>query len=87
MPRTLLPIHWRLINGDAVEALPAALARARGSADARALAGADWLLRRKRDGRFLALRRGDDFYDVRSSQRESPHRNNYDPMPFRQAAA
>jgi D-alanyl-D-alanine carboxypeptidase len=53
------PSAWRLINGDALEALPARLARARGNATARALAGADWLLRRKSDGRFLAVRRGD----------------------------
>src|SRR6187397_301017 len=53
------PSDWRLINGAALEALPAALARARGNATARALAGADWLLRRKTDGRFIALRRGD----------------------------
>src|SRR5689334_17763979 len=57
-----MPMHpsdYRLINGDALEALPAALARARGNSTARALAGADWLLRRKSDGRFLATRRGD----------------------------
>lgn len=53
------PSDWRLINGDALEAIPAALARARGNASARALARADWLLRRKSDGRFLATRRGD----------------------------
>src|SRR5436190_4410276 len=53
------PSDWRLINGAALEALPARLARARGNATARALAGADWLLRRKADGRFLAVRRGD----------------------------
>src|SRR4249920_503905 len=53
------PVDWRLINGEFIEALPAALAKARGNATARALAGADWLLRRKSDGRFLALRRGD----------------------------
>src|SRR4249919_3827564 len=53
------PADWRLINGDALEAIPAQLARARGNATARALSGADWLLRRKSDGRFLALRRGD----------------------------
>jgi D-alanyl-D-alanine carboxypeptidase len=54
------PSDWRLINGAALEALPAALARARGNVTARALSRADWLLRRKSDGRFLALRRGDD---------------------------
>jgi D-alanyl-D-alanine carboxypeptidase len=53
------PGDWRLINGEVTEAIPAALARARGNATARALAQNDWLLRRKSDGRFLALRRGD----------------------------
>ncbi len=53
------PSDWRLINGAGLEAIPAALARARGNAVARELARADWLLRRKSDGRFLALRRGD----------------------------
>jgi D-alanyl-D-alanine carboxypeptidase len=49
----------RLINGEHLEALPAALARARGNTTARKLAGADWLIRRKADGRFIAVRRGD----------------------------
>ena len=53
------PTDWRLINGEFIEAVPAALARARGNTTARALAQSDWLLRRKSDGRFLALRRGD----------------------------
>ena len=44
----------RLINTEHVEAIPAWLARARGNATARRLAQADWLLRRKADGRFLA---------------------------------
>ncbi|WP_045769848.1 M15 family metallopeptidase [Xanthomonas albilineans] len=43
-----------LLNTDAIELLPAALLRARGNADARQLAQAIWLLRRKRDGRYLA---------------------------------
>lgn len=50
---------WRLINGELIEAIPAAVARARGNATARALATSDWLFRRKADGRFLATRRGD----------------------------
>jgi D-alanyl-D-alanine carboxypeptidase len=58
------PVDWRLINGDALEAIPAQVARARGNATARALSGADWLLRRKSDGRFLALRRGDSLREL-----------------------
>jgi D-alanyl-D-alanine carboxypeptidase len=58
------PADWRLINGDALEAIPAQLARARGNATARALADADWLLRRKSDGRYLALRRGDSLREL-----------------------
>ena len=45
----------RLINTESVEAVPAWLARARGSANARRLARCEWLLRRKSDGRFLAV--------------------------------
>lgn len=48
------PRELRLINTEEVEAIPAWLARARGNATARRLAQADWLLRRKSDGRFLA---------------------------------
>lgn len=47
-------LNWHLVNSEQVEALPARLVRARSNADARALSRADWLLRRKRDGRFLA---------------------------------
>lgn len=53
------PDDWRLINGDFLEAIPATLARARGNATARALAQNPWLIRRKSDGRYLAVRRGD----------------------------
>lgn len=47
---------WHLLNTPHVELVPAHLLRprARASADARALAQAEWCLRRKRDGRFLA---------------------------------
>ena len=48
------PLDWHLANSPDVEAWPARLLRARSSADARAMARADWVLRRKRDGRFLA---------------------------------
>lgn len=59
------PGDWRLINGEYLEAIPAALARARGNATARALASSDWLIRRKSDGRFLALRRGETITELR----------------------
>ena len=58
------PADWRLINGDTLEAIPAALARARGNATARLLAQSDWLLRRKSDGRFIAVRRGDTLREL-----------------------
>ena len=44
-----------LLNTPDVELWPAWLLRARCNADARALAQAEWLLRRKRDGRYLAV--------------------------------
>ena len=53
------PSQWRLINAEHLEALPAALARGRGNAVARCLAQSDWLIRRKSDGRFVAVRTGD----------------------------
>ncbi len=44
-----------LVNFHRIEAVPATLLRGRGNAAARALAGAEWLLRRKADGRYLAV--------------------------------
>ncbi|AWH28475.1 MULTISPECIES: M15 family metallopeptidase [Stenotrophomonas] len=44
-----------LINTEAVELWPAALLRARSNLDARLLARAQWVLRRKQDGRYLAV--------------------------------
>lgn len=43
-----------LINTEIVELWPAPLLRARSNLDARLLARAQWVLRRKRDGRYLA---------------------------------
>jgi D-alanyl-D-alanine carboxypeptidase len=55
MPHTAL-LHRQLLlrNTDAIELWPASLLRARGNADARTLARARRVLRRKRDGRYLA---------------------------------
>jgi len=44
-----------LINTADIELWPGGLLRARSNADARALARARWVLRRKRDGRYLAV--------------------------------
>jgi len=59
--------NQRLVNSTLVEALPAALARARDNRSARQLAAAVWLLRRKRDGRFLGSihRCADGSYELR----------------------
>ena len=46
----------RLYNSPQIEILPASLLRARSNRDARTLALADHLLRRKADGRYLAAR-------------------------------
>lgn len=86
MPRTLTRSDWRLLNGELVEALPAVLARARGNADARALAGADWLVRRKRDGRFLALRRGDEVLELRRGALDPDLRDDLARLPAVDAA-
>lgn len=56
--------HWRLLNGESLEALPAAAARPRGNATARALSCAQWLIRRKSDGLFLAVREGDTVIEL-----------------------
>ena len=48
----------RLVNTPEIELWPASLLRARGNHDARALARADTVLRRKRDGRYLAADSG-----------------------------
>ncbi len=59
------PADWRLINGQLLEALPAAVLRARGNATARALAQNDWLIRRKHDGKFLAVATGERVRELR----------------------
>jgi len=48
------PPGQSLVNTPRIELWPAWLLRARSNHDARALSGADTVLRRKRDGRFLA---------------------------------
>ncbi|WP_019399460.1 M15 family metallopeptidase [Pseudoxanthomonas sp. GW2] len=53
------PLRTRLVNTGQIELWPAGLLRARGNADARALAQAHTVLRRKRDGRYLATVRAD----------------------------
>ena len=53
-PVPMQPRPQLLLNSDEIELWPAWLLRARANADARALAHGCWLLRRKRDGRYLA---------------------------------
>ncbi len=50
--RDIAPV---LVNFQGIEAVPARLLRARGNDTARALATAEWVLRRKADGRYLAV--------------------------------
>lgn len=54
MPRRPLPPPARLLNTPDIEIWPGGVLRARGNADARQLARATRVLRRKRDGRYLA---------------------------------
>ncbi|GGD38354.1 M15 family metallopeptidase [Pseudoxanthomonas indica] len=49
-----VPLKTALFNTGAIELWPARLLRARGNGDARILSRARWVLRRKRDGRYLA---------------------------------
>jgi D-alanyl-D-alanine carboxypeptidase len=50
----LTPPEYRLINGRDFDAVPARLYRAKANAHARLLARSDWLIRDKRDGRYVA---------------------------------
>lgn len=50
----LTPAEYCLINGQSFEAVPARLYRAKSNAHARLLAQADWLIRYKSNGKFLA---------------------------------
>ncbi|TAK39487.1 MAG: D-alanyl-D-alanine carboxypeptidase family protein [Lysobacteraceae bacterium] len=61
-----------LFNTARVEAWPGGLLRARGSQDARLLAGADHVLRRKRDGLYLAVERGGELLPLRPGYRREP---------------
>jgi D-alanyl-D-alanine carboxypeptidase len=54
-----------LLNTERVEAWPGGLLRARGSHDSRLLAGAGHVLRRKRDGAYLAVERGGELQPLR----------------------
>ncbi len=53
--------RFTLINGTLIEAIPAMLANGRGNETRRLLASHEWLLRRKADGRFLAVSTGSRF--------------------------
>lgn len=65
----LIPAEYRLINGSRLDAVPACLYRARGNAQARQMASADWLIRDRRDGRYLAtLHQGRACFFLRSSR-------------------
>lgn len=54
-----------LLNTARVEAWPGGLLRAHGNHDARLLAKADHVFRRKRDGRYLAVERGGELVPLR----------------------
>ena len=54
MPRRPIPLSSRLLNTPDIEVWPGGLLRARSNADDRHLARATRVLRRKRDGRYLA---------------------------------
>ncbi len=54
----LLPSEYRLINGLQYDAVPARLYRAKGNSNARQLAKADWLIRERETGRYIATLSG-----------------------------
>ena len=61
-----------LVNTSLVEAWPARLLRAHGNRDARRLARAPWVLRRKRDGAYLATLREDRLAPLRPAFAHAP---------------
>ena len=61
-----------LVNTASVEAWPARLLHARGSRDARRLAQAQWVLRRKRDGAYLATMRDGELAPLRPAFARAP---------------
>jgi D-alanyl-D-alanine carboxypeptidase len=61
-----------LLNTDRVEAWPGGLLRARGNHDARLIAGADHVLRRKRDGAYLAVERAGRLQPLRPAVANEP---------------
>jgi len=64
--------HLDLLNTPEIELWPAWTLRARSAQQARRIAAADWVLRRKRDGRFLAcVQAGQLFPLQQGSARES----------------
>lgn len=62
----------RLYNSPQIEILPASVLRARSNRDARTLALADWLLRRKSDGQYLAARLPDGLMPLVSRLPDEP---------------
>lgn len=64
----LIPSTYCLINGSETDAVPAALYRAKSNAAARLLTQSDWLIRDKRDGRYLACMRDGDIIPLRRSE-------------------
>ena len=64
-----------LFNTREIELWPARLLRARRSADARALARARWVLRRKRDGAYLAADLPEGLLPLRPRLRHEPGMN------------
>lgn len=63
----LIPVQYRLINGSLLDAVPACLYRARANRHARQLAGADWLIRERSDGSYLATFHGSRLRFLRRS--------------------
>ena len=61
-----------LLNSARVEAWPGGLLRARGNHDARLLAGAGHVFRRKRDGQYLAVERQGEVSALRPGFRREP---------------
>ena len=68
----MAPVHAYLLNTPDIEVWPAPLLRARSNHDARLLARASHVLRRKRDGRYLAVHGADGTQALLPRYRRAP---------------
>lgn len=67
-----VPLKAVLLNTPDIEVWPAGLLRARGNRDARLLSQSRWVMRRKRDGMYLAAGAGTCWHGLQPAWRRQP---------------